>query len=110
MCGAREQDPTRVSKPETPNSQPGLLLLPEAWLPWAIYGYFPISLFNDQNFYILCIISQNEQSTGWRQGDAASGPEDGNHKHDGDGNRGGHRDMPKAGFGFLFYLLLYPDI
>ena len=72
--------------------------------------YFPVSLLNDQNFYILCVISQNEQSTGWRQGDTASGPEDGNHKHDGDGNRGGHRDMPKAGFGFLFYLLLYPDI
>ena len=77
---------------------------------FSLLYYFPVSLLNDQNFYILCVISQNEQSTGWRQGDAASGPEDGNHKHDGDGNRGGHGGMPKAGFGCLFYPLLYPDI
>ena len=77
---------------------------------FSLLYYFPVSLFNDQNFYILCVISQNEQSTGWRQGDAASGPEDGNHKLDGDGDSIGHGGMPKAGFGFLFYLLLYPDI
>ena len=63
------------------------------FFPSLLY-YFPVSLLNDQNFYILCVISQNEQSTGWRQGDAASGPEDGNHKRDGDGNSGGHGGMP----------------
>ena len=77
---------------------------------FSLLYYFPGSLLNDQNFYILCVISQNEQSTGWWQGDAASGPKDGNHKPDGDGDTGGHGGMPKAGFGFLFYPLLYPDI